>query len=946
MRYCALISAIAALGSFSCAPLGDIPLTGCGDGILDEGEDCDGYSQFDGAVCAEADDEDNACAYVCYDSSCPPGWGCGLEGRCVRPSARFVSPSSTPIAVASDVLVIGDADGDGLTDLLSSDRDTMSAHYGDGNGTFPRSFSVAMPPSTGRTEFAYLDNDGGGDNNSRLDVVIPLGPVLLAFSGDTTQSLNPIVFPSTVLPLDYESAAAASFEAVPGVPNDDDGLGDETLIMFDRNMGMFESECEIDRIPLPKQHDVAELSAEGQTAAQIPRADLDGDGVTEFALAFDGASEIFLFTVVGDIESDDPDTCLRPAPYPLSPAIMLPPGHALVAGGVLLVDVDGDTDRDVLAVTSVATGGPYQISVATALGDGTYEPATNVAPVFADLFAQFPDLTQPLAAGDLDGDGRADYIFDGGVVLALGDDGSGGPAELVPIAFPRDANWSQAAVADVNGDGFSDVVAASLESSGVDWFVNASGVGLPGRLNRFHVDTVFGVSLLRVGDFNGDLLADVAVVEAPLTVEPRYQLSVAFSSASGVPSAPVFAGTIREDIWALEAIFAPEIGSSEIDGINDLNVFSHILPNPDGGGPQALGVYALQGSSAQRLLSPFLAFSLSEGGELPDLEIVAAVVGDYIPVAEGATGPAAWSRGVVVVSIPDDLDDDDGDGEGGARSASLTLVSGTQGGELRPIPGLMPATWPLSEFDVECAEWLAADVVAGELDVDELLAWETGDGCASWQGDAQVPRAWLLGIVATGGGGAAEMSAIEWPPTYRTISRVRLGDFDADDKLDLVVIAVDEAAQYEVAIFWNDDACGEARFCGAQRTVLPLDIAADPSEGWLDIAPVQLSGDPRPELLLLYQQIASAGPRLGAFESRPGPADGDADESPDPRVFVSRNVGAPRIDNQFDRIDSADIDGDGLLDLLLSRDGAASVLLHEPGEPIGYEYDADQEARP
>ncbi|GAB4568822.1 MAG: hypothetical protein Tsb0020_22700 [Haliangiales bacterium] len=943
MRYCALIAAIAALGSFSCAPLSDIPLTGCGDGILDEGEDCDGYSQFDGAVCADADDEDNACAYVCYDSSCPPGWGCGLEGRCVRPSARFVSPSSAPIAVASEVLVIGDADGDGLTDLLSSDRDTMSAHYGDGNGTFPRSFSVAMPPSTGRTEFAYLDNDGG-DNNSRLDVVIPLGPVLLAFSGDTTQSLNPIVFPSTVLPTDYSSAAAATFDAVPGVPNEDDGLGDETLVIFDTDMGMFESECEIDRVPLPKQHNAAELNAAGQTAAQIPRADLDGDGVTEFVLAFDGASEIFLFTVVGDIESDDPDTCLRPAPYPLSPAIQLPAGHALVAGGVLLVDIDGDSDRDLLAVSSVATGGPYQVSVATALGDGTYEPATNLMPAFTDLFAQFPAMTRPLAAGDLDGDGRADYILDGGVALALGDDGAGGPTELVPIASPRDANWSQAAVADVNGDGARDVVAASLDSSGVDWFVNASGAGLPGRLNRFHVDTTYGVSVLRVGDFNGDLLADVAVVEAQPAAEPRNQLSVAFSSASGVPSELVFAGTIREDIWALEPAFLVEFGSLELDGISDLMVFSHILPNPDGGGPQALGVYALQGSSAQRLLSPFLAFSLSEGGELPDLEIVAAVVGDYIPVAEGATGPAAWSRGVVVVSIPDDLDDDDGDGEASARAASLTLVSGTEGGELRPTPGLMPATWPLSDFDVECAEWRAADVVDGAVDVDELLAWETGTGCAAWQGDAQVPRAWLLGIAATGT--AAERVAIEWPSTYRRISRVRVADFDGDDQLDLVVIAVDDTPQYEVAIFWNDDACGEARFCAAQRTVLPVDIAADLTEGWLDIAPVQLSGDPRPELLFLYQHMANAGPRLGAFESRPAPADGDADESPDPRAFVSRDVGAPRIDNQFDRIDSADIDGDGLIDLLLSRDGAAIVLLHDPGEPIGYEYVADQEASP
>src|SRR5690606_21100078 len=75
-----------------CTDLPPVPDTGCGNLVLSADEDCDGVSAFDGAPGGEPGTV-NAGFYVCDAAApaplCPPGWGCGGDGRWRQPSGSF-----------------------------------------------------------------------------------------------------------------------------------------------------------------------------------------------------------------------------------------------------------------------------------------------------------------------------------------------------------------------------------------------------------------------------------------------------------------------------------------------------------------------------------------------------------------------------------------------------------------------------------------------------------------------------------------------------------------------------------------------------------------------------------------------------------------------------------------------------------------------------------------
>jgi hypothetical protein len=146
-----------------------------------------------------------------------------------------------------------------------------------------------------------------------------------------------------------------------------------------------------------------------------------------------------------------------------------------------------------------------------------------------DLYAFYGAVN--LAAGDVNGDGTADLVVSGQQAETY-DDGTfvylGSASGLTHQTFLKNGAWELAAVGDLNGDGYADVVTAtyggdgraSLGGSVSAYLGSANGVrtqpqatitqDTPGVPGADEEDDWFGNDL-SVGDVNGDGYADVAV---------------------------------------------------------------------------------------------------------------------------------------------------------------------------------------------------------------------------------------------------------------------------------------------------------------------------------------------------------------------------------------------------------------------------------------------------
>jgi hypothetical protein len=916
-----LVLFLAAVLQPACLQLPDYDETGCGDSILGAGEDCDGRYAIDGATCGAPGDE-HACHYVCTsDAACPDGWGCGADGRCYQPQL-VLAPPPAPKPLPMRVSDVTDVDGDGFGDLVGNAGVTITTRFGDVSGALDESFDLSIPPPTGKVWFAPLDGDG------QSDAIIPLGATLVVLSGQETRDFASRLFPTLRLPLDVREATGAALEGDRDLqdparaPLD---LDSELLLLTQSErpegpqstMTFVGSSCGEVPVPLPGGRQVADLggrpSAQNPLASgtRIPRADLDGDGFTELALAFRGSPTLHLYGSAGSPDSPDPASCLRPVPYSPTPEISMPAGYALGDQNALFVDVDGDTDLDVLmgitAIEPPATPPDLPplaaIAVAHALGDGTYE--AEAAPLL-DL-TPFPAeqrlLYAPLAAGDLDGAGGLEYVTPGGI-LQIGPD-------LAPVilAAPSAGAWVAAEVLDVNDDGALDVVAAS--SGGIDWFLNAGPIGLPGHFNRFILDTVFLSPQLRSGDFNGDLLPDIAV--AGRIDEDQNALTVVFSTSTGAPSEVQSIGRFGDRFHFMDTALIPALGGRSIDGVSDVTLWTS-NDSLDPMRPPEAAFYAVQGSTSQRLLSPFFVV----GDPRQPLEQQASMV----IAAAGAFAGAAFElpgnpRSIAVVSRPVAVSDPE------TETSGLTLLVPRAFGELRPTQPAPALLVPLSRFQVDCALWLAGDVEQGDdFGPDELIGVEQGVSC---EGFTARPALAVLVLSVPTPEAPPVLAVIDLPDRYDRVTSARLADVDANQSLDLVlVLGKKDAAQADVMILWNDDSCPTSRFCESSATLVP----ASPSLVPTDVVAMQLQGDARRELVVLSDSLGD-GPARSSVEVFAASAD-------DARNYQSTVTSLATPPNRLiTYLAAGDINGDGLEDLVLGGAILADVLIQTPAEPLG-----------
>jgi hypothetical protein len=906
----AAIATFGALAAAGCTDLPDIPEGVCGNRVLDPGEDCDGASAFDGATCgavAAGSAGDNACHYTCDLTACPAGWGCGIDRRCRAPGGLFEPVAEATFPVLD--FAAGDVDGDGLNDLIGNTATTIAVLYGTDTGELPTGVDVSTRTPTGPITFASFDAGG------TLDAVVPVDAGLFTLLGQADRSLLPFAYAPFEIP-QGGTLKAISVEAEADADAELAIIGGARLQLFDDDTTAVD--LPLDRASPPVRHRAEQIPGR-IPVARLGASVIDGvpdneqDPTTEFALSFSDDNRVFVYTTV-DTSPETPGGVAFPAPEvvflnaaDVAGTCVGPDCIDSVQLGVDFGDVDGDGDLDLLISgrKDGAGGGTRQVTL-VALNDGSavggfFPDAAEVDTLIPTLGdGPIGDQLWPIEVADLGGDSRADYVFPSFIAItAEGSDGS----HIQPVAIALGGAWTEALAIDVNADGRPDVVTSVEGDDGIDVYINTGAL----LFNQFRVDTADPVAGIRGGDFDGDLVGDLALIEKPAG-EDADRVSVVFGAAFGAPSQPVSMGSF-DRITVLESTFL-FLGFEALDLISDLVVISDSV---DDQGTPSRAAALLQGSSARRMLSPF---TLQTGPDAEADRPVAAVVGQFSRPSDGTPDIMAVGQ----YSIPQPTGQDE------LRSRLYKIPGKNGDGNLDTAGQQVLELPPYEEFDASCAAIVAGDIDPGGADgIDEVVAIDGLDRCF---GGSFSPSSRLI-IGRVGDGIGSEL--IQLGTEYSNVRSVRLADLDGDGDNDLVALFVgafrdrlQDGIKPAVVVFWNDagafaDDSGQPR----EVTIVP----ADANQLFHDFDLVIADNTGLPQLAVLTTTLVGS--------SGDGVSDATALAALDPTD--KRHFGPWRqvADGSDGRMAVADLNGDGLEDLAIMTGLSVIVWLQVEAPPRG-----------
>jgi hypothetical protein len=501
---------LVAFAALACRALPEIQGGVCGNAVVERGETCDGFGR--GESSCRPPGGAHQCQLDCSvrptgdRPACPADWGCSPDDVCRPATGRYVALAD-PILSNAVSLRAGDFDGDGRDDLVdvesSGTGSTFRVRFFDRKGVLEKTLS--RPVGVTSLDVADVSSDGRSD----LVLNVALIGVLI---GQRDRTLLSQTYASYFLP-------KTRVRVLGTLAAEDVGDVSPLLVFADAdNFALLrpdELSGGLRQVAALDGH-IDDLA--GEPAVGDVFEDDDRYPCLDAGFAMRGQDEVLVYSLC----ERDPDTrALLFREEPLLTRVRLRPS-APIDAGPLFADVDGDDHQDVL----IGAGGVLYV----AFGDG--EQLGSARPLPPNFANSSQTLGMPLAAGDLSGDGAADLIYGNGMVFSR----RGESRDQLGYDDYRGStgSWTSALIADFNGNGLPDLVAASDQTPGIQ-FVNGAGGG---RVNPFIIPTTRPVAHLAAGDMDGDLITDLAFAELAAPGE-QADVLVAFGEPSGPPSEPI-----------------------------------------------------------------------------------------------------------------------------------------------------------------------------------------------------------------------------------------------------------------------------------------------------------------------------------------------------------------------------------------------------------------------
>ncbi|HVY25529.1 MAG TPA: VCBS repeat-containing protein [Polyangiaceae bacterium] len=690
----------------SCRDFPTIEANTCGNAVLEPPtEDCDTFIDLqgnDGGICRPKGvvgechwdctvDDDNK------RGTCPDGWGCGTDGLCHQAGSDY---EATPLSSdLSSWLTTADFDGDGRADLISNEPENQlrqarfRLHYFDDASKlvetrlFPRVTTrpVAYQPA-GKHAAADLIF-----SNFRIGML----------PGRRDREWVPAAFSSYVVPNTDLRVVSLLDELVDGatVLATFSDLGEGRGVYVPRPDG-----SRLD-FKAPLLQPIDQLVADPLAVDLFPGNDSPCKDVV-YAYRGDSAAHVLDLCRLGS--EGEPDITFRAEPR--EQLVRLPEG-LLIDAPPVVADLEGDGDLDLL----LGSGGLAYV----AYGDGT-TLADATGPLELRLLDKREPLplAMPLAAGDLSGDDVADFVMPSGVLSSHRSLVDGSVAYGASYAN-NEQPWTLAEVIDLNGNELPDVVAAAQGSPGITLLNGTGGFYQVAA----HLSTRGDVRLLTTGDFDGDLLRDIAFLEGAPRPELPDGLAIAFGTRDQLPASSKRIAELR--------------GSRQLGRTRDVSLDSlFVAASGNVGGVQQGSLTLWDGSPDRLPFAPYTLVPFAQDMRLTASQALSVVVGGFTrPGASDvvALGVEHFDVGGVtlwlvpditgVVQPPRQLDFVPAEGveptlttsTGALQLRLATLAADLDGDGLDEVVGLMPTK------DADCA------LVSYDIDVEHHKADMRGD---------------------------------------------------------------------------------------------------------------------------------------------------------------------------------------------------------------------------
>lgn len=332
-------------------------------------------------------------------------------------------------------------------------------------------------------------------------------------------------------------------------------------------------------------------------------ADFNGDGNLDIAVTAASASgssteiDVFLGNGNGTFQSY--------VPYAVVPTV---PGALIESLGIAAADFNRDGVVDLVVVN----GNDNSMTVFLGNGNGTFG-AGITTPICTNCSSDTPNGEYPVAVavGDFNRDGIPDIAtandFDGTCTILLGN-GSGGFTLQSQSPFFVGDNPTDILAFDTNGDGYVDLVFSNSTDNQVAVILgNGNGTFQWSTPQTF--DVGFIPAGMVVGDFNGDLIPDVAVVN---TVDATFNVLDGKTGGGFTVTGPFGPACTPGDCTWVQ----PAVGDFNGDGISDVAIADQgdLLPPPDSF-PGVVDVFLGQGCAFT--VSPNSIAFPNSGGTVP-----------------------------------------------------------------------------------------------------------------------------------------------------------------------------------------------------------------------------------------------------------------------------------------------------------------------------------------